>query len=52
LANWYTDIDPQSLKTAPPIQEILPLLQKDWQGCILVAHNAYDFDYGFLNKVW
>ena len=52
LTNWYTDIDPQDLKNAPPIQEILPLLQKDWQGCILVAHNAYDFDYGFLNKVW
>ncbi|MCE8163032.1 MAG: PHP domain-containing protein [Candidatus Moeniiplasma glomeromycotorum] len=52
LTNWYTSIDPQELKKAPPIQEILPLLQKDWQGCILVAHNAYDFDYGFLNKVW
>ncbi|MCE8159113.1 MAG: PHP domain-containing protein [Candidatus Moeniiplasma glomeromycotorum] len=52
LANWYTDIDPQDLKKSPPIQEILSLLQKDWQGCILVAHNSYDFDYGFLNKVW
>ncbi|KLL02008.1 MAG: DNA polymerase III subunit alpha [Mycoplasmataceae bacterium RC_NB112A] len=52
LANWYTSIDPQELKKAPPIQKILPILQKDWQGCILVAHNAYDFDYGFLNKVW
>lgn len=52
LAAWYTSIDPQELKNAPKISEVLPLLQKDWEGCVLVAHNAQNFDYGFLNKVW
>jgi DNA polymerase III subunit alpha, Gram-positive type len=52
LANWYTDIDPQELKKSPKIGEILPHLEKDWENCILVAHNARKFDYGFLNKAW
>jgi DNA polymerase-3 subunit alpha (Gram-positive type) len=29
LANWYTDIDPNELKKAPPIAKILPQLKKD-----------------------
>ncbi|RHZ35291.1 exonuclease domain-containing protein [endosymbiont GvMRE of Glomus versiforme] len=53
LANWYTDIDPNELKKAPKIKEILPTLRQEWgDNCILVAHNARNFDYGFLNKVW
>jgi len=52
LATWYTNIDPEELKKSPKISEILPLLEKDWENCILVAHNAKNFDYGFLNKVW
>lgn len=52
LKAWYTSIDPEELKKAPKIKEILPTLIKDWEGCILVAHNAGKFDYGFLGKVW
>ncbi|CAI2167672.1 18440_t:CDS:10 [Funneliformis geosporum] len=43
-------IDPNELKSAPKIKEVLPLLKKDWENCVLVAHNAANFDYGFLNK--
>ncbi|CAG8619018.1 16703_t:CDS:2, partial [Cetraspora pellucida] len=48
LANWYTDIDPKELKKAPKINQILPRLKKDWENCVLVAHNARNFDYPFL----
>jgi len=51
LETWYTEIDPHELKKSPKINEVLPLLKKDWEGCVLVAHNAQNFDYGFLNKV-
>ncbi|CAI2185718.1 1504_t:CDS:2, partial [Funneliformis geosporum] len=27
-------------------------ISAEWEGCVLVAHNAGKFDYGFLNKVW
>jgi DNA polymerase-3 subunit alpha (Gram-positive type) len=52
LKAWYTSIDPEELKKAPKIKEILSTLIKDWEGCILVAHNAGKFDYGFLGKIW
>ncbi|WNE40930.1 MAG: DNA polymerase III PolC-type [Mycoplasmataceae bacterium] len=52
LKSWYTSIDPEELKKAPKIKEILLTLVKDWEGCVLVAHNAGKFDYGFLDKVW
>jgi len=52
---WYTDINPQELQNAPCMEKILPLVKEHWekQGVqLLVAHNARNFDFSFLNKAW
>lgn len=55
LSAWYTDIDPQELQKSPLLEKIFPLIKNHWekQGVeILVAHNAKNFDFSFLNKAW
>jgi len=52
LENWYTNINPEELKKSPKLSKIIPILQEKWKDCILVAHNAKNFDYGFLKKIW
>lgn len=52
LENWYTNINPKDLIESPKLKEILPIIEKKWKNCILVAHNSKEFDYGFLNKAW
>lgn len=52
VTNWYNNINIDALKTAPKIEEIITHLQEDWKDCILVAHNANNFDYRFLDKIW
>jgi DNA polymerase-3 subunit alpha (Gram-positive type) len=49
---WYTDIDPKKLKQEKKIKQILPEIRQDWKNCVLVAHNARNFDFAFVNKVW
>ncbi|MBR1846657.1 MAG: PolC-type DNA polymerase III [Bacilli bacterium] len=41
-------IDPEELLRSPTFDEVLPRIQKMFDGCILVAHNA-PFDVGILN---
>lgn len=44
-----TGISDESLRGAPPIEEVLPSLLEFVRGTVLVAHNAR-FDVGFLNS--
>ncbi|RHZ36056.1 PolC-type DNA polymerase III [endosymbiont GvMRE of Glomus versiforme] len=52
LKSWYTDIDPKKLKKEKKLKQILPEIRQDWKNCVLVAHNARNFDFTFVNKVW
>ncbi len=42
-----TSITNEDLKTAPPIEEVLPRFLQFAEGCFLVGHNA-EFDVSFL----
>jgi DNA polymerase III alpha chain len=52
LRSWYTSIDPKKLKKEKKIKQILLEIRQDWKNCVLVAHNARNFDFTFVNKVW
>ena len=53
LRNWYhKTLTPDELLKANKLEKILEQIANQWKGCILVAHNAIDFDYSFLNKAW
>lgn len=51
--HWFTEEYKKKIRNSSfSINDILPILKKDWNGLILVSHNARNFDFNFLRKKW